>query len=402
MSVVLNGNTYQASDFVGDDGRGYAEIFPATGLQLFPESIFTDLIAELASAETVLGVSPGAAGGILVSDGAAWIRAASATITSAGAATFTLLAVTGNVGIGQAAGSNALGVTETTTGTATVKFDHTHATDPFGQLINFSAGAPNDQDKYFHNCTDTSGPRFTVWSDGSVLSDLRTADTKHIELRSTGDVAHGMTTRADTATYGFIKKLANTSGGMNLSGFKDADGVAGDALYLAANLGEAADTTKSVAALGVLSLNSFVKTGTTSGAVGADGNLVVISNAGTARFIFDAEGDSHQDVGTAWTNFDDHDDVAVLNLLSAHVTRRNDPLRKGFGEWLNQDRALLEDMGLVTFNSDGHHFVNMSRLSMLQTGALRQIGGMVMGNTTALQEAQHRIEVLEAQLAEMN
>ena len=79
MSVVLNGNTYASADFVGSSGRGYSETFAATGLQLFPESIFTDLIAELASAATVAGVSPGAAGGILVSSGSAWIRAASAS-----------------------------------------------------------------------------------------------------------------------------------------------------------------------------------------------------------------------------------------------------------------------------------------------------------------------------------
>ena len=87
-AVTLNSNAYENADFVGADGRGWTSIFPATGLQLFPESIFTDMLAELASAVTIEGLSPGAAGGILVSDGAAWKRAASATITDAGAAVF--------------------------------------------------------------------------------------------------------------------------------------------------------------------------------------------------------------------------------------------------------------------------------------------------------------------------
>jgi len=52
MSVVLNGNTYETADFVGGDGRGYNEVFPATGLTLFPESIFTDMLAELVISNT--------------------------------------------------------------------------------------------------------------------------------------------------------------------------------------------------------------------------------------------------------------------------------------------------------------------------------------------------------------
>lgn len=101
MSVVLNGNTYAPSDFVGSDGRGYAETFAATGLQLFPESIFTDLTAELASATSIDAVTPGAAGGLLVSNGSAWVRATGATITTAGIATF-------NVSMGASIASDAL------------------------------------------------------------------------------------------------------------------------------------------------------------------------------------------------------------------------------------------------------------------------------------------------------
>jgi hypothetical protein len=96
-------------------------------------------------------------------------------------------------------------------------------------------------------------------------------------------------------------------------------------------------------------------------------------HGGLARHILDSDGDSHQDVGTAWTNFDTYDDVALLNLLSAHVTRIDDPLRDNFTGWLEQNRDELEATKLVSFNEDGHHFVNMSRLAMLHTGAIRQL-----------------------------
>ena len=99
MSVVLNGNTYAVSDFVGADGYGFSETFAATGLTTFPESIFTDLLAELAAIPDLDGLSFGAAGSIIVSNGSAWVRAASATITDAGAAVFVTVTTSGIINV---------------------------------------------------------------------------------------------------------------------------------------------------------------------------------------------------------------------------------------------------------------------------------------------------------------
>jgi hypothetical protein len=43
------------------------------------------------------------------------------------------------------------------------------------------------------------------------------------------------------------------------------------------------------------------------------------------------------------------------------------------GAFLQTNRARLEALRLVTFNDDGHHFINMSRLTMLLVGAVRQV-----------------------------
>lgn len=81
MSVTLNGHLYQASDFVGADGRGHAKINPDTGLPFFPDSVFSDMIAELSSAASVDGVPPGAAGSVLISDGSGWVADQTPTFT---------------------------------------------------------------------------------------------------------------------------------------------------------------------------------------------------------------------------------------------------------------------------------------------------------------------------------
>ena len=62
MSVILNGNTYQLSDFTSPDGRGYTNVNPATGKPFFPDSIFEDMLAEIASSLSSYDVSAFIAG----------------------------------------------------------------------------------------------------------------------------------------------------------------------------------------------------------------------------------------------------------------------------------------------------------------------------------------------------
>jgi len=133
------------------------------------------------------------------------------------------------------------------------------------------------------------------------------------------------------------------------------------------------DVSKSTSALGATIITGAKKSGTTVDVMGSDANILTVRNGTLARFILDAEGDSHQDVGTAWTNFDAHRDVDLLTALSVHVSGEADPIRCNFASFLDFNRQRLQDLKLVTFNDDGHHFVNMSKLTMLLTGAVRQM-----------------------------
>lgn len=210
-----------------------------------------------------------------------------------------------------------------------------------------------------------------------------TADDHALSLLSS-DVAHGMTDYATTATYGSFRKTVGASGGLTVDGY-------GSSTYGIQLRGFATseDATRSTAGVGAILVDANKKSGTGAAGLAANQNMVAFRNFGTTRFILDSDGDSHQDVGTAWTNFDDRDDVAALNLLAAHITRPEDPLRETFGDWLAQNRAPLEDARLVQFNEDGHHFVNMSRLTMLLVGAVRQVGAR-------LEAAESRLALLGA------
>lgn len=211
----------------------------------------------------------------------------------------------------------------------------------------------------------------TAYSNASNTAGLTvnqdTADDEILSLKS-NDVGHGITGITETGTFAFAKKYQAVNGGLDLMGL--SAGAVGLRLYGAHATD---DTNKTTSAYGAVILDGGLKNGTGVTALGGNANILAVRTADTTRFILDGDGDSHQDVGTAWTNFDSEDDIALLHTLSAHLTRADDPLRVGFAGWLERSREPLERLRLVTFNADGHHFVNWSRLHMLQVGALRQM-----------------------------
>src|SRR3990167_5921775 len=187
------------------------------------------------------------------------------------------------------------------------------------------------------------------------------ADDEIMALKSS-DVAHGGFSVTETDNFGLIKKVEGANGGLDIQGFGDSEFGAMLTGYVSTVV-----TTKATSSNAQVVIRGADNT--------ANSNILAIQVSGwTTRFILDADGDSHQDAGTAWTNFDRENDIDLLNTLAAHVTRKDDPLRRGFGKWLRERRGRLEELKLVTFNRDGHHFVNMSRLTMLHTGALRELG----------------------------
>lgn len=202
-----------------------------------------------------------------------------------------------------------------------------------------------------------------------------------IALKST-DVAHGITTHAETDTAVQIRKALVAAGGVLLRGLTSDTTAIHVQGYYTTDV-----TTKSTAAGAAALINCAKKSGTTVAAMGADANILAVQNNGTTRFILDGDGESHQDIGTQWTNFHGHDDIELLNTLSAHLTRKDDPLRVHFVQWLESNREPLEKMRLVTFNEDGHHFLNLSRLNMLKVGAILQLAQRIQAIEQRMGEA---------------
>ena len=183
-------------------------------------------------------------------------------------------------------------------------------------------------------------------------------------------VAHGMTTLAETDTFGMMAKVEADAGGLLIRGLKDSHATNAWALSLQGFLGEAADTTKSSSGWGIIELFAAIANGTTYQAPGANANLVTITDGGT-RFIFDKEGEMHSDdiigVGDDW---DDWDDLALAADLS----------RLPKAKWNEMMRYQAEDFeraGLLTLSVDAdgvrHAFIRNKAMHQFAMCCFREV-----------------------------
>jgi hypothetical protein len=209
---------------------------------------------------------------------------------------------------------------------------------------------------------------------GLTINQL-TQDNEILAFKSS-DVAHPFTAITETDTYGVFKKAAAGDGGLIIQGLNASNGTNGLALsaYVNQNF-----TTKSTASGGAMTLLAALTNGSTNATtMGTDANLVAITNNGVCRFIFDAEGDSHQDVGTAWTNFDAYEDVAITRALGMTLSPETIVQTK-WDDWGKANRELVYEVGLMQRltpeqEANGERsLVNMTTLAKVHNGAIGQL-----------------------------
>lgn len=207
------------------------------------------------------------------------------------------------------------------------------------------------------------------------------ADDEILALKSS-DVAHGVTAFAETDTFAAFRRGSAASGGMALRALSEGTGA-----IQIQGIHTTDDTGKTTSASGAIVIRAFLKSGTGVADVGANGNLATIRNNDTTRFIFDAEGSAHADV--EWTTFDRHDDLAVLEdmetLLAPGAVERR------FGDVVQHDRSFFEREGLfhdIREVEPGRMrgMMNQTKMLMLHSGAIRQVGSRTAALESALRE----------------
>ena len=226
----------------------------------------------------------------------------------------------------------------------------------------------------------------------TVVINQGAADDEALKFQSS-DVAHGATLVTDTDTYARFLKYAAANGGLQVDGLADGGAVG----ILLRGIMAAGDVSKATTAVGAVSIQGRLIDGSSVVASGSDANLLTIGDGATTRFVFDAEGSFFADVGSG--TFDKYDDLALLNAMDMETQRRQgDPVKAEFGDFLKENKAILEKERIVHYPDDGtpRATVNFTKLMMLHTGAIRQVGRMIQSLAQENVSLTQKLSLLES------
>jgi hypothetical protein len=350
----------------------------------------------------------GSGGGVLIGGDALLYRSAADTLsTGAGDGLVVAGALTAQSGLGITGDLTVTGGA-VIAGTASPGTGRMYKTAAGGLTLQGIAGSGSDFNlvgagggNVFDNPTGTVNGRFYgnvyINDDSNASATLgftvnQGAADDAIISRKSSDVAHGMTSIAETDTYGYDTKATAANGGLRMTGMSAGT----RALYLV-GFHTTDDTAKSIAGDGAVMVAGAVKSGTSVADQGANANILVVRNNGTTRFILDADGDGHADV--SWVTYDAHDDLALIADIEGALLSREmaeDPTGT-----MTERRKRLEETGVINAGSwhveNGHPraMVNFTRLAMLHHGALIRVADRFAELEARLAAAESRL-ALEA------
>jgi hypothetical protein len=186
-------------------------------------------------------------------------------------------------------------------------------------------------------------------------------DNHILALKSSTDVAHGVTTVAETDTYGAFLKTSGDIGGLTILGLSESEVATQlSSIYTTDDTGKAASSNAAV------EINAQKKDGTGVAAMGANANILALRNNGSSRFLFDAEGDFYADASVNADYYDDYNDPVLVRDLDLAITNR-------FDNWVQYNKTDIEKAKLAHFDEDGKPFVNWTRVWKLHNGAIWQL-----------------------------
>ena len=228
----------------------------------------------------------------------------------------------------------------------------------------------NDAPCFFFNNGSfaTNGETAPDTDQGGICLDQNAGDSKILTFKSS-DVAHGMTGSAETDTYAVFQKQSATKGGLQIRAF--AEDNPNERINIDAQGDGDITTTKSASGKGAICFISSNKSGTGQAGVNSDANLLTIANYTSTRFIFDAEGTFHSDVGTA--TYDEYDDAQLVRAMDLSTSTKG-LIASKFDDFVKYNHEDLANAKIVGREEDGtpNSMVNWTAMSQLHNGAIWQ------------------------------
>ena len=204
---------------------------------------------------------------------------------------------------------------------------------------------------------------------GGITINHGANDTNTMTFKNS-DVAHGMTTNAETDTYAEFTKGASAQGGFRIRGLSDSSGYSG--LDLFGDMGGASNTGEATHVNGVIHIDGAIKDGTDRGAMGADENTVCIKNAGTTEVIFKGDGEIFSNQSATVGTFDAYEDAQLIRAYD--LSHMRGVINSKFDKFVQYNQKDLADARLIGKDENGNptSFVNWTGMSRLHNGAIWQ------------------------------
>lgn len=244
-----------------------------------------------------------------------------------------------------------------------------------------------------HYVNDTTNAKMTQ----GITINQGANDDEILALKSS-DIAHGMTSLAETDTYAFFQKSSANGGGLLIRSLMEAGS---DFSLDMRGTCSFANTSKTTGAVAPVMFRASLNNGSLDKNVTADGNLLVVKNKSTTKFIVDAEGDLHVDGSGSLTVFDDLDDMAIVEAFD-QIRNPADTIKDDFSEWALKEvgEQKLIELGILGDTLENGGLVCITQLQRLHNGAIRQIGRQMRVMQAQLDRRDDLIERLEARLNE--
>ena len=192
-------------------------------------------------------------------------------------------------------------------------------------------------------------------------------DNKILTFKSS-DIAHGMTSSAETDTYAIFSKQSATKGGLQIRTF--CEDLAEERLQVnVQGDGDVTEATNS-STKGAIAFTSSGKSGTSQAAQNANGNIMSLHNFTTTRFLFEGNGEFHADASS--NTFDEYEDAQLVRAFD--LSHGKGVIDSKFDKFVAYNHEKLAELKLVGREDDGtpNHFVNVTGFQRLHNGAIWQ------------------------------
>ena len=204
-------------------------------------------------------------------------------------------------------------------------------------------------------------------TNGGLTLQINAEDLNILTFKSS-DVAHGMTSSAETDTFAIFKKQSATKGGLQIRAF--AEDNPNERINIdAQGDGDVTEST-STSTKGAICLISSNKSGTGQTSMNANGNILSLANYTNTRFLFEGNGEFHADASS--NTFDAYEDAQLVRAYD--LSHGRGVINSKFDKFVAYNHEKLADLRLVGREDDGtpNHFVNVTGMQRLHNGAIWQ------------------------------